>query len=77
MNSNFKVVGFTPLEIKPECTVSEADTFTTGPSELTTVASTVAGLERGPNLPRRDIIASRRDIIASRRDFKVTRHETL
>ena len=37
-------------------------------------------LERGPNLPRRDIIASRprRDIIASRpkRDFKVTRHET-
>ena len=34
--------------------------------------------ERGPNLPRRDIIASRRDIIASRprRDFKVTRLET-
>ena len=42
-------------------------------------------LERGPNLPRRDIISSRprRDIIASRprRNFKVTRlemrHETL
>ena len=34
MNTNFSVIGLTRLGIKPESTVSEADTLTTRPPEL-------------------------------------------
>ena len=34
MNTNFKVIGLTRLEIKPESTAPEADALTTRPSEL-------------------------------------------
>ena len=34
MNTNFKVIGLTPLGIKPKSTASEADALTTRPSEL-------------------------------------------
>ena len=35
MNTNFKVIGLTRLEIKPEPTAPEADALTTRPSEQT------------------------------------------
>ena len=34
MNTNFKVIGLTPLGIKPKSTVPEAGALTTWPSEL-------------------------------------------
>ena len=34
VNTNFKVIGLTRLGIKPKSTASEADAFTTRPSEL-------------------------------------------
>ena len=33
MNTNFKVIGLTPLEIKPKFTAPEADAIITQPSE--------------------------------------------
>ena len=34
MNTNFKVIGLTQLEINPKSTAPEADALTTRPSEL-------------------------------------------
>ena len=34
MNTSFKVIGLTRLEIKPESTAQQADALTTRPSEL-------------------------------------------
>ena len=34
MNTNFKIIGLTQLEIKPESTAPETDAITTQPSEL-------------------------------------------